>query len=146
MGLKTEAKTIGAYTYKVTALNALDGRKVFVRLVKMVGPGLSAYKASPDMASALTQGMGALISALSEEDVEHLCNKLSASTEVSGGDYGEKRRPQLDGVFLTHFAANYFEMIEWLIFALEVNFGSFFEKAGGLMTSKSTSPAASATS
>jgi len=45
----------------------------------------------------------------------------------------EGRWPNLKDIFDAHFAGEYEELIGWLKFAIEVNFGSFFQKAGAKM-------------
>lgn len=63
---------------------------------------------------------------LTEKDFDHFCDLFAGSTVVKGGQYAEDAEPQLDNLFAEHFADNYFEMVQWLQFALEVNFRSFF--------------------
>lgn len=147
-GLKNETRQIGSYSYKVTALNALDGRKAFVRLVKLVGPAISAFGAG-NSNDDLLKGLSTFASNLDEADFEFFCNKFSPVTDVSGGELGEQPRT-LEKVFMTHFSANYFEMCEWLAFAFEVNFSSFFAGAAeamkGLSKKAASFPAKSGTS
>jgi len=132
MNLKSETKTIGGYTYKVTALNAVDGRKVFVRMTKAVGPAIAAASDGNEAAA-----LGVLIDGLNEADLDFFCEKFAEVTEVWGGDYGDKGRT-LKNVFMSHFSANYFEMCEWLAFAFEVNYSSFFTGMATMLTERKT--------
>jgi hypothetical protein len=105
----------------------LTGRKVFARLAKTLGP--AAVKGL-DVAKALES---------LEEDFEFLCDTFAKHTAVTGGDYGSKA-PQLDSIFDAHFVAKYPEMLQWLVFCLEVNFAGFFPGLGTIASV--TSPSA----
>lgn len=119
---KTEEKVIGAYTYKVTQLDAITGRRAFTRMMKVVGPALGGS----------SEGLETFFSSLAEDDMDHFCNLFAKMTTVSGGDLREGAEPQLSDVFMYHFAGRYLEMVEWLVFAFKVNFASFFAGAGAL--------------
>jgi hypothetical protein len=56
-----------------------------------------------------------------------VCNIFADSTDVVIHDDKGKREPQLSKIFDLHFAGKYDEMLAWLIFCVEVNFGSFFD-------------------
>lgn len=128
---KQESKLIGQHTYKVTQLDALKGRRAFTRLVKLLGPAFASMGDGDDDAK-VARGISALVDRMSEDDVDYFCDVFAELTEVSGGSY-KKASPQLDTVFATHFAGNYFELTQWLIFAMKVNFSSFFGGAGALL-------------
>jgi hypothetical protein len=115
---ETKEKTIGVHTYRVTQLGALTGRKVFARMLKTLGPLASSGGAD------LSKAVGNL-----EEDFEYLCDTFAKTTSVSGGEFGAKA-PQLDTIFDAHFVGRYEDMIAWLVFALEANFGGFFRALG----------------
>jgi len=121
MQFKTESKRFGSHVYTVTQLNAVTGRKALLRLMKIVGPAFEAGLRGGD-----ASGYVAVANALPESELEYFCDLLAAQTTVRGGEYAEESAPQLDKVFAMHFADDYFEMFQWLGFALEVNFASFF--------------------
>lgn len=132
MALPVESKMIGEHVYKVTALDALAGRKVMARLLKVLGPamaGLSKPEGKEEPGSRAAQAFADVLSRVTEEDVEALCNAFAPSTEVSAGAYGDKS-PRLQGIFAVHFAGRYDELLQWLVFCLQVNFGSVFRVAG----------------
>jgi hypothetical protein len=143
MKFKIEKKRIGIHTYYVTQLDALRGRREIVRLAKVIGPALSVADKGEEAALAK------LVEALSVDEFDHFCEVLSEQTVVTGGAHGELE-PQLSDVFAEHFAGNYLEMVQWLAFALGVNFGSFFAgavekiaqqaKKGARSNTASTSP------
>jgi hypothetical protein len=134
--LKTSTKTIGGYTYRVTQLDAVRGRRALGRLGRVIGSAFEALQGKADE-EGLTSALGKLLSGLSDADVDYFCDLFSACTSVSGGSFGDGLEPQLESVFATHFAGRYGEMLQWLIFCLQANFGSFFGEAAKLMASKS---------
>lgn len=138
MGLRTDDRVIGDCTYRVTQLGAIQGQKVMVRLANVLG---RAGAKGGDLAAKLA----GIASSLSEEDMTFLCNAMAERTLIQGSEY--KGLTKLQDVFDMHFAGRYLEMLRWLAFALEVNFGSFFRGLGaraeealaGLDSSKSDS-------
>lgn len=122
---KTESKQIGRYTYEVTQLGALKGRKVATRLAKLL-PALIEAKESGILAG--------LLDGVDESLVEYVCDAISPNTVVVLSD---GKKPRLSDIFDVHFAGEYDELIGWLQFAIEVNFSSFFR----VSPSKGTSAA-----
>lgn len=117
MPLLTESRVIGAHSYEVTQMGALQGRKVLTRLLKIVGPAY-AMVSSKGVEAALSE----VVTALSEEDTEYFCSAFEPLTSVSIGD----KKPRLSGIADIHFAGDYMSLIKWLVFCFEVNFSSFF--------------------
>jgi hypothetical protein len=143
---KVEEKRIGAHTYKVTQLDAVTGRRTFFRLTKAAGPAMARlYTGGKPLDERISTALQELLQNLTEADVDHFCDTFAAVTEVSGGQYS-KAAPQLDSVFITHFAGDYMAMVQWLGFCVQINFRSFFEQAAlglaNLAASASTSPTA----
>jgi len=119
---KTETVTVGSNTFQITQLGALQGRKVFLRLVKVLGPALSAAQAAASPEAAL----GALLGqagAVSEEDFEYLCDVFSEHTELVAAGKSQRLKEIFDVVFI----ADYKGMLEWLGASVKVNFASFFD-------------------
>lgn len=139
MGLKSEDRQIGDYNYTVTQLGAVKGSEVMVRLANVLGKVVSK-------GSNLKEALASVASSLAPADLQFLCDAMATRTLVSGGEY--KGPVELPRVFDMHFAGKYLEMLRWLSFALEVNFGGFFRGIGeraeaalaGLDSSKSDSP------
>ncbi len=128
--LKNETRRIGAYDYTVTQLDAVKGRRALVRLAKIFVP--SATSSGDALASVTATGnaaLGSIADRLNEADVDYLCDLFAGTTTVSGGDFANKA-PLLADIFALHFAGQYKEMGQWLLFALEVNFGGFFKGLG----------------
>ncbi len=63
-----------------------------------------------------------LLSTLSEQDMEFVVNALADETLVHKEGEEESMRVTLKNIFDTHFAGEYVKQVEWLAFALEVNF------------------------
>lgn len=137
---KVESQRIGVHTYKVTQLDAITGRRAFTRLLKLIGPAMSKLDGMGE--SSLARAMAELVGHLEEGDVDYFCDTFSAVTEVSGGKYA-KAAPQLDTVFLSHFAGEYLEMTQWLVFCMKVNFASFFAGAGQALGNQAPSDSSS---
>lgn len=132
-GFKTETKHIGGFTYQVTQLDAITGRKAFTRLMKVIGPAIGKLQGAGGEDASLGQAFAELTGNLSEEDVDYFCDVFAKQTAVSGGDLREGAEPQLSDIFSIHFAGRYFELMQWLVFAFKVNFSSFFGGAGAIL-------------
>lgn len=115
-----KTKTIGDFTYTVMQHGALKGREVFLRLTKSLVPILDAI-GKEDLAKA-----GGL---LSSTELEFLCDTYAKLCNVTGGRY-ENKSPYVKDVFDDHFAGAYDEMLEWLFFCVDSDFGQLFKKAG----------------
>lgn len=97
------------FKYKVTQLGAVEGRSALLRAQKIAVKGVN--------------GLDAMIDAMSPNDLDYFCSVFSKNTRVNiSGD----KWPLLSDVFDTHFAADYFEMTQWLAFCLGNDFGKFF--------------------
>lgn len=122
-GFKQKVSVIGPYTYTITQLDALRGRRAAVRFGKMIGPGM---KSDVDGMAELAANV---LAHMSEDDFDYFCDLFASQTSVKGGDY--KGEPQLDAIFGMHFADRYGDMMIWLSDCITLNFSSFF---GGLAT------------
>jgi len=126
MAIEKRQLTVGDYTYEVTQLDAIKGRRTFVKLANAIGPAFK-FANSP---GAL---VGNLLTDMKPEDLDYFCDLFGEYSTVTGGEYGEKS-PQLKGkVFMDHFAGNYLALTEWLVFSVQTNFSSFFGGITALM-------------
>ncbi len=112
---ETKTKSIGQLDYTVTQLGATAGRKVLVRLAKVIGAGLGG-----------PEPISGMLAAVNDDDMAFMCDQFAALTTVKIGD----KSPGLKDIFEEHFAGKHLEMIYWLAFCIEVNFGSFLDAAG----------------
>lgn len=144
MGLEKHSKQIGEFTYEVTTLGAKLADRMLLKLGKSVGPVFLAAAGAESLRADS-------FSALSEDDYDWVVEKLARATDVQMGD----KAPSLWSIYDLHFAGKPVEKLEWLRFAVEVNFGPFFlaimarvaaKKAADTAktASRSTSPATSA--
>jgi hypothetical protein len=127
MPVQYESKVIGNFTYTVEQLGALKGRAVFVRLVRLLGASVDSMKADANTILAKAAG------SFTEEDMSFFCDEFAKKTRVTLPD---NREPLLTDIFDAHFAGAYADMVQWLIFAFKVNFGSFFIVAGAKAAEK----------
>lgn len=133
---ETKSKQIGSrgYTYHVTQFGAKEGGRVLVRLLKMVGAAAGGALSGDDESAFSLEAIGRLLSNLAEsvteDDFDYLCDTFAKATNVSGGDFKGPVSLTTDGLFDLHFAGAYAELGQWLMFAIEVNFGSFFPEGG----------------
>lgn len=126
--LETQRRDIGGVTYEVRQLDAVRGRRVFMRFAKVVAPALGALKAAGKMApdEALAHALGQLVNGVTEDDLDFFCDAFAPTTCMVEGS----KRPELAKCFELHFAGRYLELLQWLAFCFEVNFGTFFQKLG----------------
>ncbi len=122
-----KTKRIGTNGYEVTQLGAVEGRRVFARLTQLMG-GMVGTIAGGGKAD-LAKGFESFAAAISPDVMDYFCDTFTKVTQVHRPD---GKTLFLKDIFDDHFADNYSEMVEWLVFCLEVNFASFLGGAGGL--------------
>lgn len=143
---EVKSKQIGkrGFTYTVSQFGAREGSRVLVRLMKILGSIAGAGLQQVDKKSLATGSDGNVTLSLAaighaitdfadkigEDDFDWLCEKFIPTTEVSGGTYKQGIPLATDGVFDLHFAGQYAEMGQWLLFAIEVNYASFLPEGG----------------
>lgn len=121
-----QSTTIGAWRYTVKPLPAGQGLALMARLAKMLGPGVAAL-VSGEGGGAIGRALAGLLERVSPEEVVEIARQLAATTEASQA--GASKAANLAEVFDLHFAGDYLPLLDFLRFALEVNFGPF---VGGL--------------
>lgn len=128
---KTKEKQIGdrGYVYHVTQFGAREGGRIAIRLGKIFGGALGAAIKS-DTERDVGDMIAKAFDAVTEQDFDALIDTFAKCSAVSGGDYKGQAPLTAEGLFDLHFAGAYGELVQWLIFAFEVNFGSFLGEAG----------------
>lgn len=142
--LQSETKTIDGETYRVTQLPFKKGQKLLVRLYKTLGPVVAeALAAIPRIEegkkledlniSTLLPGVAGaatlLAERLTEEDLEYVTATLAEYTLLGkGGDKWVPLEPEME----IHFGGRYRQYLQWMGFALGVNYSGFFGESGGL--------------
>jgi hypothetical protein len=125
--LEQKTVTVDGREYLLFQLGAKSGRKVMVRLTKVLGGA----------AGELAQGEGfdeetiarfirSVAQQLNEVDFEYVCDIFAKSTRVVEGE----RQPMLSDVFDEHFAGRYYGMVKWLGECLAFNFSDFLGGSG----------------
>lgn len=142
--LEAKEKQIGEHRYEVTQLAFGDGRRMLLRLAKVLGPSLreieraaSAAGGSLDAADALP-AIASLVDRLTDEDLDHAEEVFGKTTRVKVHGAGEWK--PLSAVKELVWGGRYQDFLAWLGFAVEVNFAGFF--AGAFASVRAASPAA----
>ena len=128
---KTEKKTLGERTYIVTQMGGVQGRKVLMRFLQVAGGALGALTGKGGKAQ-MQEGIKSLVEGLSEENTEYFFNAFTEGTQVQL-DATHTVLLSNPGMFDDLFAGNYVEMMEWLVFSFQVNFGHFLDGGSALL-------------
>jgi hypothetical protein len=131
-GLKTERRVIGDLEITVTQLPPLRALALQCRLMKVLGPALSALEGSLESlierdVSALGPVISAVFSRLDGREAQDLAREIlcSAAATMDNRIVTLDRAEAIDGVFAGRMKAFYGA----IKFALEVNFADFFDSA-----------------
>ncbi|HDD0110611.1 TPA: hypothetical protein O9V13_000915 [Escherichia coli] len=122
--MKTEARVINGKKVNIVLLGARDGIKMSMKLGKIVVPTFA------QMLSSLTDKDKKEVPMVPFKELVEACfdrieeiNLEEMATMLFQGATVDDFPLNID----TYFQANYGEFIDYLAFALEANFGSFFE-------------------
>lgn len=122
--MKTESRVINGKKVNIVLLGARDGIKMSMKLGKIVVPTFA------QMLSSLTDKDKKEVPMVPFKELVEACfdrieeiNLEEMSTLLFQGATVDDFPLNID----TYFQANYGEFIDYLAFALEANFGSFFE-------------------
>jgi len=121
--IQAQQKTIGDVTYFVTPLAAGAALKMAARIARIIAPAISEVSTMTEVKGALGSALVDLIESLDDATVEYLYTTLAPSTRVMIAG----RSLDLGAVFDEHFRGRVRECLEWLRFALEVNFAPLVE-------------------
>lgn len=123
MAFKQVKKEINDKEVAIVLVGALDGLKITTQLSKVLFPVIAAVK---DKKADVVDLVTSALEHTEEIDLESIIKKLFDGATVD--DFPIK--PD------AYFSGNYGELVDFLAFALEANFGSFFEAA--ILKSQST--------
>lgn len=116
MAFKTVEKEINGKEVKIVLVGAIEGIKITTQLSRVLFPVIAAMK---DNKANIVDLVGEALEHTDEIDLEHIIKKM-----FDGATADEfPIKPD------TYFSGNYGELVDYLAFALEANFGSFFEAA-----------------
>ncbi|XAO54237.1 tail assembly chaperone [Yersinia phage vB_YenM_P778] len=116
---KTAKKVIGDKTVNIILLGTLDGLKMSTKLSKIAMPTVSKLFDTTDKKKKinLVEVLPELIGMVDELELGDMVSKLFENATVNDFPL------QVD----SYFSGNYGELIDFLAFALEANFKSFFD-------------------
>mgnify|MGYP007071591696 CR=1 FL=1 len=129
---ETKTREIGGLTFEVTTESFASGRVLLVLIGKIAGPSLvkllsgakslAEVKAEADLSGAIL----AALEQITDARLSEIESILAKSTRVR---FDDGRTPFLESCKEAAFAgpARWTRYFGWLKFALEVNFGSFFD-------------------
>lgn len=125
MALKEEEREIGGIKYRVTQLLVTPGKDLLFRLGQILGPVIARglEGGAVDLEHANLSGMiTELCERAKPEDFDRFCTVLAKQTQFSPS---EGRWIPLAQEWEFHFAGRYEDLLQWMKFALEVQFGGF---------------------
>ena len=126
MTLPTHERTIDGLSYETTILDADQGRKILVRVMKIMAGGAAAAgeKMNKGSWAAGMSGIAGLLERLSDEDLGVFIKTFGARSTVL---LDSGNRVRIADVYLLHFAGKMLAMMDWLTFCIEVNYSDFFD-------------------
>ncbi len=113
---KTSEKQINGKDVKIVLVGTLDGIKITTQLAKVVFPVIGTMQSGK---KNIVEIVSAALEHADEIDLEFIIKKVFDGATVDEFPI----KPD------TYFSGNYGELVDFLAFALEANFGSFFEAA-----------------
>lgn len=122
--LKSTTFTVDGQSYSTSQMSAVDGRKVFLRLVKAVAPALDKldFSKSTDAdqrEQSMLKAAASVLASLDEELLELLCEEFGSRTVHV---INPTKTPQMDRVYFgPHFAGRYVQMTKWLLECCKAN-------------------------
>lgn len=133
MALPTKDLTLKDKTYRMTQLSSGPGRKLWLLLIKKLGPGaISFLRAEGDAESKVAGLIGAaldeFLNGLQESEFEHVVEVFAGATSLVVD--GAVAFPLSSVKDTTMFAGDYMSLSKWLLGCLEFNYGSFLEELG----------------
>jgi len=134
--LKSEKKTINGHVYEVTQLPYSPGHKLLLLLGRKLGPALAtAFAGIPNkknvdlgdreiatLAPAFSEALSKLLQDLDEASFDFMVETLAHYSKI---EIKEGVMAPLKGEMEMHFASNYGELFQWLLFALRINYVGF---------------------
>jgi len=114
---ETKTKEIGGVTYAVRVFGALEGLRTMALLARTAGP-LAVGEIADGLRGLNPDDVVLLASAFAKE------TKIRVPVNFTGATHVDQDLPLDD-----HFAGKPTELLQWLAFAVEANYGPFFADA-----------------
>ena len=123
MALPVVDAVVEGTRFQITVLDAVMGRRLYLRLLKAVAPGLAKLAKLAGLKDHEDESamLGALASAIESLDVQlfdDLCEAMAAGTRMPRDDGSSVALAPVFGVF---FAGKYNLLMQWLLAALNAN-------------------------
>lgn len=133
MGIEDQAqeREIDGFTYRVNPLPFGAGRKVLMRVLRVLGPVIVAAADGGSQAQQGAAVLATLPQALSDADLDHFAKTFGDASFYRGGGSGVDWVPLVEQNQEQHFAGRYAAFTAWLLLCLEVNYAGFF--TGGVL-------------
>jgi hypothetical protein len=124
---KTSTVELQSKTFRITQLSFQNGRKVLLRMSRVLAPLLAARGSSNE--SEIVEALSSALSNTSDEDLAFYTEKFGECCEyVQDGD--KARRMNREDVQDELFAGNYSLYLLWLKECAVCNFSDFFGGSG----------------
>jgi hypothetical protein len=124
MARRTESVTIDGFSYDLTQLGAVEGRKLLIRFGQLMGRLAPVMLSAAKLDGDALAGVAETLDGLEPEKLEPLWEAFTRSAVVRTN---AARQPLAD-VFDDHFAGNYYGMVRFFIESAKLNFGDFLER------------------
>lgn len=116
MALKTKEKEINGKRVVIVLLGAKEGLKIATKLSKIALPTMTKFFGSKGKV-VVAEYVPEIVDKLEELELEDMATKLFSQATVNDFPINVD----------DYFAGNYGEFVDFLAFALEANFSSFFD-------------------
>lgn len=129
----SQSTEIGGHRYTVSMLDPLTAEDLLVLVVNVVGPSIGAVAGSvksenePVPREAIEAAIAGFCQRISKAQLREVIAMLTPVTtvEIAG------KTPALDRIFSEHFRGRLGALNRWLLFAIKVQLGDFFDSAAG---------------
>jgi hypothetical protein len=138
-----QSKTIGRYEYTVTPLGGRAASKLLARVFGRISPVLSTIDIKRGMAVEMEvlKAVAGVLGNLTDADIDYLFDAFCPCTRASIHP-GQPPSVFTKAIADATFAGEQLEMVGWLRFCFEVNFGDFLAVLGEKLAS-ATAPVSS---
>lgn len=113
---------VAGIRYQTTLLDAVTGRKLYLRILKAAAPGLAKLADGEDksgVAELFAVALAEVIGSIPEDLFDDLCNTFAASTIIPRQNGITKLSDK--EVFGAHFAGKYKDLTDWFIACMKAN-------------------------
>ncbi len=134
---RTEKKVIEGITFEVNQLGAREGRRVLLKLGKVLGPVMGSLFELQDgiKLDVVLYAVGQIVERISDGDLDDLCETMGKHTEFMPAGSTKTINLSMAQQDLL-FAGKYHVLFQWLAFAIKVNYEDFISALGMLVPQK----------